>query len=367
MVERGRDDEPPSAAAFGWPAPALWTPVFALADVLRAAQGDLLAACGLGATECRYRLLASGEHWRLREYAGAGAGPPVLVVAAPIKRPYIWDLVPPLSVIRHCLRHGLRMYLLEWAAASRSGEPVGLLDCADHAIGEAVARVSREAGGTAPFLMGHSLGGTFAAIHAAIAGRNVRGLVLVSAPLCFEPGSGRFRDAIVSTVPSSIVTDVVPGSLLSQLCALASPDIFLWARGVDAVLGAADPVASAVHARVERWALDEAPLPGRLVGEIFQWLYRENRFCRGTLRTRIGPVGPASVRVPVLAVVNGADEIAPAASIKPFVAAVSGASVRVIDYHGEIGVGLQHLAVLVGRQAHAQVWPEIVSWLRARG
>jgi len=28
---------------------------------------------------------------------------------------------------------------------------------------------------------------------------------------------------------------------------------------------------------------------------------------------------------------------------------------------------LQHLGVLVGRQAHAQVWPEIISWLKAHG
>jgi len=29
---------------------------------------------------------------------------------------------------------------------------------------------------------------------------------------------------------------------------------------------------------VERWALDEVPLPGKLVHQIVEWLYRENRF-----------------------------------------------------------------------------------------
>jgi len=27
--------------------------------------------------------------------------------------------------------------------------------------------------------------------------------------------------------------------------------------------------------------------------------------------------------------------------------------------------GLQHLAILVGRQAYAEIWPEILSWLKA--
>jgi len=27
---------------------------------------------------------------------------------------------------------------------------------------------------------------------------------------------------------------------------------------------------------------------------------------------------------------------------------------------------LQHLAILIGRRAHAEVWPQIISWLGAR-
>jgi polyhydroxyalkanoate synthase len=40
-----------------------------------------------------------------------------------------------------------------------------------------------------------------------------------------------------------------------------------------------------------------------------------------------------------------------------------GPEARLIEYSGERGVGLQHLAILVGRQAHARIWPQIVSWL----
>ena len=77
-------------------------------------------------------------------------------------------------------------------------------------------------------------------------------------------------------------------------------------------------------------------------------------------------VGPSGLRLPTLAVVNTADEIAPLASVMPFFDAMPGADVRVIEFPGEIGVGLQHLGILVGRQAYARVWPEIVSWLKAR-
>jgi polyhydroxyalkanoate synthase len=146
--------------------------------------------------------------------------------------------------------------------------------------------------------------------------------------------------------------------------ALASPSTFVWSRLMDATLSLTDPAATAVHARVERWALDEAPLPGRLVQEIVDWLYREDRFCRGTLAVCGREVGPSGLRLPTLMVLNTADEIAPPGSVSRFAQAMPGAA-RVLDYPGETGVGLQHLAILVGRRAYAHVWLEIVSWIKA--
>src|SRR5262249_18600864 len=84
----------------------------------RPAQGAALEVRGLGPAECRSRVLASGAYWRLREYAGGKAGPPLLIVAAPIKQPYIWDLAPSISAVRRCLLSGFRVYLLEWTPAS---------------------------------------------------------------------------------------------------------------------------------------------------------------------------------------------------------------------------------------------------------
>jgi poly[(R)-3-hydroxyalkanoate] polymerase subunit PhaC len=339
--------------------------MFGVVDAVRRTQGAVLEGLGFGPTECSYHILASGPHWSLRDYAGSKAGPCLLIVAAPIKRPYIWDLAPSVSAVRFCLDHGLRVYLLEWTPPSPGNGNVGLAEYADQAIGNAVARLAWETG-TRPFLMGHSLGGTFAAIFTALVPEAARGLLLLGAPLCFRPGISQFRDAIVAIAPSSLAEmEVGPGSLLSQLSAWASPKTFVWSRLLDATLSSADPLARAIHARVERWALDEVPLPTRLVREILQWLYREDRFCRGTLSIRSRIAGPSRLRLPTLAAVNPTDEIAPPASVLPFLDAMPGQDVRVLEYPGEIGVGLQHLGILVGRRAYARVWPEIISWLKA--
>jgi polyhydroxyalkanoate synthase len=334
-------------------------------DWVRRAQGDFLGAAGFGPTECFYRIVASGPHWRLRDYGGEG-GVPLLVVAAPIKHPYLWDLTPAVSVLRCCLDHGLHVFLLEWIAPEDGAPPLGLDHYAHEAIGSCVARIASADGGRKPVLIGHSLGGTFAAIHAATEPRSIGGLVLLGAPLCFAIETSRFRDAVVALAPAHLSeTSLVPGFVLSEFCAIATPDVFVWSRWVDLAAGFHDPWAMEMHLRVERWALDELPLSGRLVEEVLQWLYREDRFCRGCLEIAGRPVGPGHIAVPTLAVVTTSDDVVPLASVQPFLAALSSENVQLVEYPGEAGVGLQHLGILAGRQAHATIWPRILAWIDA--
>ncbi len=338
---------------------------FAVLDSMRRAQGQALGALGYDPSELPFEVRASGTYWRLRDYGAAGADPSLLIVAAPIKRPYIWDLAPDVSAIGYCINHGLRVYLLEWIPPTPTSAQVGLDECAN-AISECVARIAACSNGAKPFLIGHSLGGTLAAIFGACEPHAVRGLLLLGAPLCFQPATSRFRDALIALVPTGLPeTVVVPGSLLSHASALASPHTFVWSRLADAAASMNDRKALEFHARVERWTLDETPLPGRLVHQMVEQLYRDNRFCRGELSVLGRAIGPSCLDVPTLAVVNTSDEVAPLASIEPLLEALPTDDVSVIRYEGEIGVALQHVGILVGREAHAKIWPDILAWLAA--
>src|SRR5215470_15063835 len=271
---------------------SMWAAHFALTDRLHRAQGDALDALGLGPRECRFQLISSGPHWRLRAYGGSDGAPLLLIVPAPIKRPYIWDLTPTVSAVRYCLHQGFRVHLLEWMPPSPDGS-AGLEAYGGRAIAACVATISKRANGAQPFLMGHSLGGTLAAIYCALEPRSVKGLVLLGAPLCFEQASSRFQDALVALAPEEFSeTKVVPGSLLSLISAVASPNTFVWSRWMDAALSLADHATLDTHARIERWTLDEVMLPGKLVNQIVHWLCREDRFCHGILTVFDRTLGP---------------------------------------------------------------------------
>ena len=65
--------------------------LFGMTDLLRRAQGQSFQDFGLGPEECPYEVVASGAFWRHRDY-GKSSSQSVLIVAAPIKRAYVWDL-----------------------------------------------------------------------------------------------------------------------------------------------------------------------------------------------------------------------------------------------------------------------------------
>jgi polyhydroxyalkanoate synthase len=136
---------------------------------------------------------------------------------------------------------------------------------------------------------------------------------------------------------------------------------------MDAALSAADHFTLDIHSRIERWALDGVALPGKLVSEIVEELYRENRFCRGILRVGEKVIGPSCLLAPTLAIVNAADAVAPLASLSPIRDVLGSDKFHILEYPGETGVCLQHLAILVGREAFARIWPEVTSWIFARG
>jgi polyhydroxyalkanoate synthase len=143
-----------------------------------------LAEFGLGVVETPFQIIFSESGVRLRSYGTESeSGPVLLIVPAPIKSASIWDLSPSVSVVRHCLQAGLRVYLIEWEQPGESQRDFGLSEYADRLILDCLEQISLETGQSQAFLAGHSLGGTLAAIFGALHPERVKGLILLGSPL----------------------------------------------------------------------------------------------------------------------------------------------------------------------------------------
>jgi polyhydroxyalkanoate synthase subunit PhaC len=345
------------------------TPLAAI-DALRRAAGAWLDVVGLGPVETPARRIGAGPAHEVLAYGAAGQRDDprvVLLVPAPIKQAYIWDLAPQVSVVRRCRNRGFRVYLLRWLEP-REATP-GLGYYASEAFEDALRTIEAETGEPRAVLAGHSLGGTLAAIFAALRPERVRALVLLEAPLAFGPaGSGAFAPLLASAPPARAITEAlgrVPGSFLDIVSVTAAPVAFVVERWLDRLRSASDPEALVIHQRVERWALDEMPMSRQLFEDVVETLYREDRFMRGSLAVAGRPATPDRVSAPLLAVVDPRSRVVPPESTLPFLDAAAG-DATVLYYDGERGVSLQHVGVLVGRAAHARLWPRILDWMAAR-
>ena len=336
-----------------------WT-AFAQLDRLRQAQGALLDAGGWRSREAPYRIVHEQAGIALRRYDGGGErSPVVLIVPAPIKRPYLWDLDPEVSVVRRLLERELQVYVVEWRAAPPD---YGLEQYAERLIAGCLDAV----GAARAVLLAHSLGGLLAAIFATLHPGRVQGLGLIAAPLHFGADTP-VLSALVAELDVAALPDSLPGSFLSVAAAHAAPAVFGAERALDAMLSAADPARLRTHLLVERWTLDELALPRRFIAELATQCIREDRFVRGALEIGGRIAAPSRLEAPLVCVLDEACSLVPPAAMLPFVDAVASRDKTVLAYERDVGVALHHVGPLVARSAHAHLWPRILEWIERVG
>ena len=336
------------------------------ADAARRLQGLALDRLGFAPQTTPSRLVCKTRAGDLLAYQPASAGrPALLIVPAPIKRPYIWDLAPGASAVERLLSSGLQVYLLDWYRPQPGDEGLGLEHYAERAVRTSLDAIQVETGEAKAFLAGHSLGGTFAAVFASLHPHRVRGLIELEGPIAFD--RGRLEAAARSGPAPQAITRVlgnVPGTFLDFASLNADPHTFHHEPIADRILSSASWETSRLHWRVRRWTLDETPMARRLFEEVDEALYRENRFVEGRLRVGGRLANPRAIEAPILAVLDPRSRIVPPSSIEAYRTCTQSRRVQLLEYSGDTGVVMQHVGVLVGRSAHEQLWPRICSWIR---
>jgi polyhydroxyalkanoate synthase len=348
-------------------AQAIQWPLYESLDAVRRSLGDWLDGGPSGRRETPHRIAHAEAGVALRAYGDSG--PAVLLVPAPIKGAYIWDLLPRVSVVRYLLRRGLRVYLADWSRPTAAEQALGLADYADRLLAACANAIERETGERRTLLAAHSLGGTLAAIFAALHPDRIRALALLGAPVNFGRDFGAFAPIVALSPPAGHLAPPhanIPGSFLNGVSLIASPATFAWSRLADLMQSLPDAAALETHLAVERWALDEKPLAARLFVDVWEQLFRANRFMAGTLVLNGARAAPAAVTAPLACVVDARCDIAPPQAVLPFHAAAGSAEKGLFWYEGDVGVSLQHVGMLVGRNAHRQLWPQLAGWLLAQ-
>jgi polyhydroxyalkanoate synthase len=336
------------------------------ADEARRRQGFALERLGYGPATTPSRTVRSSSVADLLAYQDARADQPVaLLVPAPIKAHYIWDLDRAVSVVQRLLQAGLQVYLVRWQPPPAE-RGLGLAVYADAAIAECVDALRAETGEERVLLAGHSLGGTLAAIFASLHPERVRALLELEGPIEFGEGMIEALLAAVPRASASVEGDArVPGTFLDVASMQAAPLTFAAEPWLDLLASAGDPDGRRLHLQVRRWTLDETPMAGALLDEVANHLYRDNAFAEGRLEIGGRVAAPGAITAPVLGVLDPHSRIVPPSSVEAYRSRTASKNVRILAYTGDSGVVLQHVGVLVGRNAHRALWPQIAAWIQS--
>lgn len=287
---------------------------------------------------------------------------PVLIIPSLINRYYILDLMPDRSLIRTLVESGFVVYLLDWGRPTTLDVQMTLDAHVQDAIDFAVNRVCLDAGVEQSTLLGYCMGGTFAAMYAALLPDRVANLVNLAGPISFHD------DGIFSLMTRSDWFDAdqlvdtygnIPAALLCWVFQMIRPTshlvraLFLYERMDDQ-----DFVRS--FAAMQTWIFDQVDFPGETFRRYISDLYQENKLIHGRLKIHDQVVRLADIAAPLLNITSQQDETAPYESVKILNELASSEDNQLLELRGP------HVGMVAGSGAPKYFWPKLSEWLAHR-
>jgi polyhydroxyalkanoate synthase len=288
---------------------------------------------------------------------------PLLLVFALINRPDIFDLQPGNSFVEHLLGEGFDVFLLDWGEPDDADADLGLEAFVLDELHWAVRETLRAAAAEELSILGWCIGGTLAAMYAALERDALRNLILLTTPI--DTATSRYGNWVArDSFDAATVTDVypsVPGELIDFANKLLKPVTNHWTtyRRLWDDVSAGNDRRSAYQA-MARWVADYPRFPGRAFREWIDWMYKQNALARGRLRLRGRRVDLSRIEANLLVVTAGADHIAPREGTVAILDLVASADVTHFDRPGG------HIGLMIGSNARHGIWPDIAEWLAQR-
>jgi polyhydroxyalkanoate synthase len=291
--------------------------------------------------------------------AGSARRAPFVVVPSMINKAAVLDLEADRSLVGAMARFGHPTYLIDWGvpAAEDAGEDVAYV--LHDLLHRSIDRVCRHARAPKAHVLGYCMGGTLAAMLAALRPERFLSLAALAAPIRFHAG-GRFYDFSAEGVldvdatldPSGLLPVEAMAPVFKMLDPVGNITKFLAVERA-----AHDPRALARVLARERWLEENVPLQGAFAREFIRYGYQQDRLLAGTW-----PVGGERVRLeritcPTLVLVCQGDRITPADAARPLAGAVGGPAKTV-----ELPTG--HIGAVVGSFGPKTFYPLLDRWVR---
>ncbi|HEX9412003.1 MAG TPA: class III poly(R)-hydroxyalkanoic acid synthase subunit PhaC [Ktedonobacterales bacterium] len=306
---------------------------------------------------------------RLYRYVGTAEqrfATPIVLVYALINRPYVLDLLPGNSFVEYLVRQGFDVFLLDWGAPGDEDSQLAFDEYILDYLAVAVRKALRAARASDFTLFGYCMGGTMAAMYAALfPEKPLRNLVLLTSPIDFTPASSGLlglmtseqhldADRIVATfgnVPPELID--LSTKMLRPVANYVGSYVTMWDR-----INHDQPMDTWLA--INKWVNDGIPFAGAAFRQWIHDFYQRNALVRAELQVRGRQVDPANITCPLLAIAGRKDHICTLSQAEAIMRVVASPDKELLV------LDAGHVGLLTGSEAKTQLWPKVRGWLAPR-
>jgi class III poly(R)-hydroxyalkanoic acid synthase PhaC subunit len=293
---------------------------------------------------------------------------PLLVVYAFINRHYILDLLPEVSVIRSLLNHGLNIFATDWGTPSAYDKNLTIGHFVNKYMDKSIDFIRKITKSDKVSLLGYCWGGDLAIIYAALHPEKVRNLITIATPGDFELDYSLLA-IWTKAMKENYLLDTfgnLPGIMLNAAFILRNPieymhkyfHFFEKPRSLESI---------AEFFATETWLYDSPPIIGEIYREFIEQCYKQNLLIKSKMRIEDSNDGSGimvdlnNIKMPFLNVVAEKDDLVAPISSKALNNALKESNDKSLIEHNSGHVGL-----MIGKNAHKELWPRVGAWLKKR-
>ena len=287
---------------------------------------------------------------------------PIFIVYALVNRPYILDLQPDRSVIRHLLSEGFEVYLVDWGEPSVLDRSLTMDDYVNRYVDNCMQAIREHAAVDDVHLLGYCMGGTMSLMYATQYPENVRTLSLMATPLAFD-GHGGILERWANHYDPDTTVDALgnlPAELLAVEFSMMDPIDQYITKYINLYENIEDTDFVRNFARMEQWIWDGVDVAGEVYREFINDIYQNNQLINGEYELAGEPIDLGDLEMPVQQIVGEYDNIVPAESSKPLHDLIASDDQRLVEF------GAGHIGISVSSKAHENLWPDVCEWFAER-
>jgi polyhydroxyalkanoate synthase len=290
---------------------------------------------------------------------------PLLIMFSLINRSYILDLKPGKSIVEKMVQAGFDVYLIDWGVPGPADQFLTLDDYINRYTYRMVQHIcDTHAGLDRVSLMGYCMGGTMAAMYAALHPQTVQNLLLMAAPFDFSRQDGLLNlwadkqyfnvDKLVNAMGN------IPPWFLQSAFTLMKPMQNMVDKYVTFFEKMEDKAFVDDFLTMEYWLNDNIPLSGQVYRQFVEDCFHQNRLIQNQMCLGEHPINLKAINCPVLSIIADQDHLVPPESSLPIHEAMGSADTEVLRFASG------HIGLSVSNRAMQNLWPQVAAWLAQR-